>query len=82
MAAKRNIENELRDYFKANIGSRIRALAEEIAALKTFKAKLLGKPPAPAARTKGKLHWTQRPENKARMMKQLKRATAARKGSA
>jgi hypothetical protein len=30
---------------------------------------------------KRKLHWTQRPENKAKMLKQLKRATAAKKAA-
>ena len=78
----KSIETELREYFVGNINSRIDKLQEEIVALKRFKAKMLGRPPAAPTQapkqkakkvavprkknTKKNIPWQHRPGNEAR----------------
>lgn len=76
----KSIETELREYFVGNINSRIDKLQEEIAALKRFKAKMLGRVPTADKPVKEKPKRKLSAAHKKALMEGKARALAAKKG--
>lgn len=83
--AKKNMTVELVRHYADNITQRIVALQEEIKGLTELRKRITGKGATvtPAAKAKPKkkktVHWTQRPENKGKMLKNIKRMEAAKR---
>jgi hypothetical protein len=79
--AKKNMTTELVRHYADNITQRIAALKDEIQGLTELRKRIVGKRlmTEPGAKPKKKTtHWTQRPENKGKMLKSIKRMQAAK----